>query len=99
MMEQEVLVFLPSFAQQRLWFLNQLESNSSTYHSARVIRLIGPLNIVALEQSFNELIRRHESLRTTFTLIEEQPVQAVSPPSSLTTPVFDLQEWPHAERE
>src|SRR5262245_6284285 len=99
MMEQEALVFPPSFAQQRLWFLDQLESNSSTHYGVRVIRLIGPLNIMALEQSLNELIRRHESLRTTFTLLEEQPVQVVSPPSSLSIPVIDLREWPHAERE
>lgn len=58
-----------SFAQQRLWFLNQLEPNSPFYNISAALRLKGVLNITALENSFNEIIRRHEILRTAFTVL------------------------------
>lgn len=54
-----------SFAQQRLWFLNQLEPNSTAYNFPIALRLTGALNVAALEQSINEVMRRHEALRTT----------------------------------
>src|SRR4029079_5241535 len=56
-----------SFAQERLWFLNQLEPESAFYNIPVALRLVGPLNIAALESTLNELNRRHEVLRTTFT--------------------------------
>jgi aspartate racemase len=68
-----------SFAQQRLWFLEQLEPGSSIYNMSRVYRLIGVLNISALEQSFQAMIQRHEVLRTIFTTVEGQPVQKILP--------------------
>ncbi len=61
---------LLSFSQQRLWFLDQYEPNSSVYNILSAQRLKGPLNLAALEQSLNEIVRRHEALRTTFTVIE-----------------------------
>src|SRR5678816_1720197 len=64
-----------SFAQQRLWFFDQLEPDNPMYNSPGAVRLIGRLEIKALEEAFNEVIRRHESLRTTFKTIEGQPVQ------------------------
>lgn len=87
-----------SFAQQRLWFLAQLEP-SSTYNEPMAFRLAGSLNIRALEQSFNEIVRRHEVLRTTFTVVEGQPVQVIIPTLTFKLPVVDLQELPEIERE
>ena len=88
-----------SFAQQRLWFLDQLEPGSPVYNIPRVLRLIGSLLVGALEQSFNEIIRRHEVLRTTFSAVDGQPVQVITPALTLTLPLVDLQELPESERE
>lgn len=88
-----------SFAQQRLWFLQQLEPNNPFYNGQAVIALTGVLKIAALEQSLNEIVRRHEALRTTFPIIEGQPIQAIAPTLSLTLPVIDLGKWPEAEQQ
>ncbi|NEP44840.1 MAG: hypothetical protein F6K35_38730, partial [Okeania sp. SIO2H7] len=67
-----------SFPQERLWFLQQLEpSKAAAYNMPFGFRISGSLNPLALEQSLNELIQRHESLRTTFTLVEGQPTQVI----------------------
>src|SRR5215212_7958375 len=55
-----------SYSQQRLWFLDQLAPGSPVYNVPEALRLTGPLSVEALEQSFTEIIRRHEALRTTF---------------------------------
>jgi len=88
-----------SFAQQRLWFLNQLEPNSCAYNMPAAYRLTGQLNITALEQSLNEIIRRHEVLRITFPAVDGQPSQAIAPTITLTLPLIDLGEHPETERE
>ncbi|MGK7878448.1 MAG: amino acid adenylation domain-containing protein, partial [Xenococcaceae cyanobacterium] len=88
-----------SFAQQRLWFLGQLEPGSSAYNMPAVYRLTGQLNITVLEQSLNEIIRRHEVLRTTFPAVDGQPSQAIAPSVTLTLPTIDLREHPETERE
>jgi amino acid adenylation domain-containing protein len=88
-----------SFAQQRLWVLDQLEPGSSAYNIPVAEQISGPLNVAALEQSFNELVRRHESLRTTFTIVEGQPVQIINEPPPLRLEVLDLSHLPAAERE
>src|ERR1051326_5582434 len=67
-----------SFAQQRLWFLHQLEPDSIAYNMPTALRLTGRLNTAALEWGINEIIRRHEILRTTFRLIDNQPVQIIA---------------------
>ena len=64
-----------SHAQQRLWFLDQLEPGSPAYNISAAVRLTGPLNVAVLERSLNEIVRRHESLRTTFKTIDGRPVQ------------------------
>ena len=79
-----------SFAQQRLWFLDQLQPGNTAYNLCRVVRLQGQLNITALEQSFNEIIRRHEALRTVFQSIDGEPVQVILPEVSITLPIIDL---------
>jgi surfactin family lipopeptide synthetase A len=88
-----------SFAQQRLWFLDQLAPGGSAYNAPIAFRLEGPLDVAALEQSLNEIARRHETLRTTFTLSEEQPVQVIAPETIVALPVADLQNYPESERE
>ncbi len=75
----EVYALPTSFAQHRLWFLHQLEPDSPAYNISAAYRLKGALNVAALEQSFTELIRRHEILRTTFLLIDGEPMQVVEP--------------------
>jgi amino acid adenylation domain-containing protein len=62
-----------SFAQQRLWFLDQLEPNSPYYNIATAVRLSGPLDVAALQRSVNATVARHETLRTTFTTVSSQP--------------------------
>jgi len=88
-----------SFAQQRLWFLDQLEPGSTTYLISRALRLRGPLNHSALEQSLNALIDRHESLRTTFVVREGNPIQVIAPSVTFALPVVDLQALCPAEQE
>ncbi len=88
-----------SFAQQRLWFLDQLQPGNSLYNEAAALLLQGSLNVSALKQSFNEIVRRHEVLRTTFTLVEGQPVQVVAPSLTLALPLVDLRSLPAKERQ
>ncbi|MEH2199893.1 non-ribosomal peptide synthetase [Nostoc sp.] len=88
-----------SFSQERLWFLYQLQSDSSTYNVSFAFRLQGLLNISALAHSLNEIIQRHEALRTGFLAAENKPVQVIAPSLKLTLPVLNLQELPETERE
>jgi amino acid adenylation domain-containing protein len=97
--EAEVFVFPVSFAQQRLWFLEQLVPGNPFYNVPTAVRLTGSLDVAALEQTFNEIVRRHESLRTTFRMVSGQPVQVIAPSLSLPLPVVDLQQLPASERE
>ena len=88
-----------SFAQARLWFLDQLQPGSSAYNLSAAIRLKGQLNIEALEQSFNEIINRHEVLRTNFVIESGQVVQSITPTSTLTISFIDLKHSPEQEAE
>ncbi|MEH1828477.1 MAG: amino acid adenylation domain-containing protein [Nostoc sp.] len=88
-----------SFGQQRLWFLNQLEPNSATYNLPYTVRLTGTLNVQALEQSLKEIVQRHEILRTTFMLVNGEPIQVITPTLSLKLSVVDLQEYPIKKQE
>jgi amino acid adenylation domain-containing protein len=88
-----------SFAQQRLWFIEQLAPGNSAYHIPAAIRLRGPLNLAALEQCLNQIVQRHESLRTTFAMVDGQPVQVIAPALTIELPVVDLRNLPEAERE
>ena len=72
-----------SFAQQRLWFLQELEPDSAAYNIPRAFRIRGALDVKALEQTLSEIVRRHEILRTTFRVVNGQPVQVVSEPQPL----------------
>nr|AXN93627.1 PuwA [Symplocastrum muelleri NIVA-CYA 644] len=87
-----------SFAQARLWFLDQLVGASSTYNIPTALEISGNLNVTALEQTLAEIVRRHEVLRTSFYQINDTPVQAIDPKATITLPVVDLQELPDNER-
>ncbi|WNG36166.1 amino acid adenylation domain-containing protein [Archangium violaceum] len=88
-----------SFAQQRLWFLDQFEPGSAFYNLPAALRLSGKVDTEALRRAFAELVRRHESLRTTFNTRDGQPVQVIAPALSLPLEVVDLQDVPTSERE
>ncbi|HEX7334242.1 MAG TPA: amino acid adenylation domain-containing protein [Pyrinomonadaceae bacterium] len=88
-----------SFAQQRLWFLDRFEPESSFYNIPAALRLNGPLQIEALLQSLSEIQRRHEILRTTFPREHDQPVQVVSAPRPLTFDFVDLSQLPLPETD
>ncbi|MEH2221001.1 MAG: amino acid adenylation domain-containing protein [Nostoc sp.] len=86
-----------SFAQQRMWFLYQLDKESPFYNESCQLRIVGKLSVIALEQSINEIIRRHEALRTTFVVREGIPFQEISAESfNLNISVVDLQGLPEA---
>src|SRR5215217_1989723 len=97
-MSKELFLFPASAAQQRLWFLSQLEPDSPAYNIPAVLHLRGVLNTRALETSLNEIVRRHEALRTTFRAVDGKPAQVVAPPLDQPLPVMDLRTWPVNER-
>jgi amino acid adenylation domain-containing protein len=82
--------FLLSYAQQRLWFLDQLEPGSAAYNMPAAVRLSGRLDEAALARALAAVVRRHEVLRTTFVNEDGRPVQRVGPPPPLPLPVIDL---------
>jgi amino acid adenylation domain-containing protein/non-ribosomal peptide synthase protein (TIGR01720 family) len=88
-----------SFAQERLWFLSQLEQNNPCYNELFALRLLGPLNMVALEQSLNKIVARHAALRTNFTTVNEQQVQVIAESLTLIVPVINLKNLPACEKE
>jgi amino acid adenylation domain-containing protein len=92
--DEHVYVFPLSSAQQRLWFLYQMDPQNTSYNIAWSIRMTGEPNVEALERSLNEIVRRHEILRTSFDVIEGSAVQIVSPPRHLPLIQEDLRNAP-----
>ncbi|ASS75246.1 hypothetical protein CIG75_09795 [Tumebacillus algifaecis] len=86
-----------SYAQQRLWFLHQLEPESSAYHIPAAMRLQGRLHVEVLERALAELSSRHESLRTHFISVDEQPRQVIAEQATLKVELIDLQGMPDIE--
>ena len=80
-----------SFSQQRLWYLDQLESGNVAYNNPSALRLSGALDVAALERALNEVVRRHEALRTTFVLEDSGPVQRIAETLSVPLPVVPLE--------
>ena len=87
-----------SFAQQRLWFLNLLEPGSTAYNMPTGLRLLGNLDVAALERSFTEVVRRHEVLRTRIESVDGTPVQVVMPAEAVDLPLVDLRAIADEER-
>src|SRR5215217_5778565 len=88
-----------SFAQQRLWFLDQLAPGSAAYNLSGRLRLEGDLDVSSLEASLNEIVRRHEALRTIFSTHDGEPVQIILSELLLPLPLIDLSHLPTSERE
>ena len=88
-----------SYAQQRLWFLDQLEPGSPFYNMPMALRLEGSLNQLALEQGINEIIRRHENLRTTFVSVNAQAQQNIADPATTAVACVDLSNLPESTRQ
>ncbi len=88
-----------SFAQQRLWFLDQLVGENPFYNVPAAVRLQGQLNYIALKQAFNAIVHRHEALRTNFVGVDGQPTQIIFTNVNLSLPVLDLQHLPATERQ
>ncbi|HET6973690.1 MAG TPA: amino acid adenylation domain-containing protein, partial [Pyrinomonadaceae bacterium] len=85
-----------SFGQQRLWFLNQLETNNPAYNVQLAVRLDGELDVAALNRALSEIVRRHEVLRTTFPTVDGIPVQQIAEAVPLSASLIDLR---HLDRE
>ena len=93
------LMFPVTFQQRRLWFLDQLDPGSSTYNITWSLRMRGVLNPEALQASINEIVRRHEILRTTFPTHDGEPVQLIHPEIAVDLPLTDLGNILEARRE
>jgi hypothetical protein len=88
-----------SFAQERMWFFNQLEPDNPAYNRPLALRLAGPLDQAVLEQSLAEILRRHEVLRAVFSNVGGQPHQLIRPVQPVGLRLVDLSPLPPAERE
>ena len=92
-----------SFAEQRLWFLDQLQEKSVAYNEIEALRLRGSLSVGAngrspLQAALQEIVRRHESLRTNYQAVDGSPVRTIAPELDLQMPIVDLQHLPTEER-
>lgn len=88
-----------SFAQERVWFLNELNPGNIAYNAQLTIRLTGQLHLTTLEKALTEIVRRHEIFRTTFPAVDGRPQQVIHPPFAVHVAVIDLQTVPIQERE
>jgi non-ribosomal peptide synthetase component F/thioesterase domain-containing protein len=96
---EEVFVLPASLIQERLWGLDRMNPGNPTWSVPVRFRLQGQLDPALLERAFNQIIQRHEVLRTTFTVVEGQPAQVVKPSLQIKVPVVDLRHLPKAERD
>ena len=88
-----------SFSQQRLWFLHEVDPTMTAYNISAVFRVEGLLNAIVLEKAINEIVARHEILRTTFPILEGSPVQNILPNLRLRVDIVDLRNLPEKTRE
>lgn len=96
---REAFVFPTSFAQRRLWFLHQFDPSSPVYNIPVALRVTSPLNIDVLKSTLQEIVRRHDSLRTSFTSVDGEPFQVVAPSQPIELKIIDLRSSPQTERE
>ena len=88
-----------SHGQERMWFIDQFEPGNSIYNRPLFLRLKGDLKAAVLERCLNEIIRRHETLRTTFSAVDGQPFQVISPRQPLTLSLRDITGLTEGERK
>lgn len=88
-----------SYSQERLWFINQLEPENVAYNAPAAVRILGPLDMESMERTLQEIVRRHESLRTRFLSIDGEAQQIIDPTLFVGLPVLDLSHLPESERE
>src|SRR5262245_34525455 len=98
-MKAELYIFPTSFAQQRLWFLDRLAPGNAFYNLGGAVRIQAPLDTSIMQQVLNEVVRRHEVLRTTFVMEQGEPMQAVAPSLEIPFPVVDLTALDSAARD
>lgn len=98
-LRDDVNLFPTSIDQERLWFIDQLQPGNAAYNIFSASRIRGPLDAALMERVVNELIARHEVLRTTFTVIDDQLMQVIHPELKISLPPIDLQSLPPEERE
>jgi len=94
----DVFVLPMSPAQQRLWFLDQMDPGTTMFNIPAAFRLYGPLEVAAIERVLTALVERHEVLRTTLTSVDGEPVQQIHPAGPITLPVSDLSALPSEVR-
>src|SRR2546423_8014768 len=97
--KDEGFVLPVSFAEQRLWFLDQLEPDSTAYNVPLAVRLRGDLDVAAMEHALAALVARHESLRSRFALIDGEPKQVIMAPSAVLLELHDLSSLADAEEQ
>ncbi|HFB68455.1 MAG TPA: hypothetical protein ENJ66_05790, partial [Calditrichae bacterium] len=97
--DEDVFLFPASYGQQRMWFLDQFEPGSPYYNIPLAFRLTGAFNINVFRRVIEEIVARHESLRTTFTAIDGKPMQVISPRVQVDVPLIDISDLPEEERE
>jgi len=88
-----------SYAQRRLWFLDQLEPGDSTYNVHYAVRLLGPLDPHAMRRTFSEILRRHHALRSTFVVDKEEPALRLRPAGPFALPLTDFSALDSTARE
>ncbi|MEG5056162.1 condensation domain-containing protein, partial [Microcoleus sp. B13-B6] len=88
-----------SFAQTRMWLLDQLKSGNPAYNRPTNIRLVGGINVAVLEFCLNEIVRRHEVLRASFAAVDGKPVQVIAPSLTLTLPIVDISNLPSQDKQ
>ena len=88
-----------SFSQERMWFIHQLAPDSAAYNISNSVRFQGELNIEILEQTFNIIIDRHEILRTTFDIVDGEPMQITAPSRPISLPIQDLSSLSEVEKD
>ncbi|WP_261204544.1 non-ribosomal peptide synthetase [Laspinema sp. D2d] len=96
--ETDVFVFPTSFAQQRLWFIDQFTPGHSFYNVTTALRLTGEVNLTALTATFTAIGNRHEALRTRFASVEGEPVQVIAPEAEIPLNWVDLRSFPPDEQ-
>jgi amino acid adenylation domain-containing protein len=79
-----------SFSQERVWFIQQMDSDNIAYQFQSLLRLTGDLDLTILQQTLNKIVERHEIFRTTYHVVNDRPVQKVNPPFSVPVPLIDL---------